>query len=154
MSWTQFWDMHSGGGTKEAPYEKIYIEAPRVEAELVFYNRFGHNPYRVTCTCCGEDYSVDEFPSLGEATAFHRGCDYVNRDKAGNEITSQEWVALPAELRGTGHYAERQGGHSFNKYIPLDEYLKHENVLVIRTDEIKPEERTGTLPEQGYVWVD
>jgi hypothetical protein len=26
-------------------------------------------------------------------------------------------------------------------------------VLVIRADEIKPEERTGSVPEQGYVWM-
>ena len=69
--WTQFWDMHSGGGSKE-PYEQIYIEAPQAEAEVIFYNRFGHSPHRVTCTCCGSDYAVDEYETLAEATEYQR----------------------------------------------------------------------------------
>lgn len=62
--WTEFMDMHSGGGTKEEPYEYIFIEAPREEAIIIFYNRFGHNPERVTCTCCGDDYSITEYETL------------------------------------------------------------------------------------------
>lgn len=154
MTWTLFHDMHSGGGTKEEPFEKIYIEVPQAEAELVFYNRFHHNPYRVTCSCCGEDYSVTEYESLNEATAGERGCEYVNTDKAGNEITQEQWRALPLGERGRGHYVERHGPRSFNKYVPLGKYLERDNVLVIYTENIKPEERTGTLPTQGYVWVD
>ncbi len=56
---THFWDMHSGGSAKE-PWEHILIEANEAEARVIFYNRFGHNPDRVTCTCCGSDYSVYE----------------------------------------------------------------------------------------------
>jgi hypothetical protein len=69
--WTHFWDMHSGGDLKEE-WGHIYIEAPQEEAEVIFYNRFGHNPNRVTCTCCGEDYSISEGRSLGELTKYHR----------------------------------------------------------------------------------
>ncbi len=58
--WTLFNDMHSGGGTKHK-YELIYIEAPYKEAIRVFYARFGTNPYRVSCTCCGADYSVTPY---------------------------------------------------------------------------------------------
>jgi hypothetical protein len=72
MTWTQFWDMHSGGSTKEGPYENIYIEAPEDEAVAIFYNRFGHDPNRISCTCCGEDYAIHEYESLDEATEFHR----------------------------------------------------------------------------------
>lgn len=36
--WTEFWDMHSGGGQKEK-WAKIYIEAPEEEARVIFYNR-------------------------------------------------------------------------------------------------------------------
>ena len=64
--WTHFYDMHSGGGSKE-PYEHIYIEAPLAEAKVIFYNRFGHSPDRVSCTCCGYDYSVSEYETLDEA---------------------------------------------------------------------------------------
>lgn len=71
MTWTLFWDMNSGGGQKE-PYSHIYIEAPEDQAEVIFYNRFDHNPSRVTCTCCGEDYSIYGKESLEELTDFHR----------------------------------------------------------------------------------
>jgi len=57
--WTRFYDMHSGGGAKEK-WELIFIEAPEDEAISIFYNRFGHNPNRVSCTCCGADYSIYE----------------------------------------------------------------------------------------------
>lgn len=98
---TTFLDMHSGGSRKEE-YGLIAIEAPRDEAELIFYNRFGHNPNRVTCTCCGPDYSISELGSHD---------DYIEA------------------------YGDCHG-------------------LLIRESEIKPEERTGELPEQGYVWKD
>jgi hypothetical protein len=73
--WTKFWDMHSGGGTKEK-WEQIYIEAPEEESKIIFYNRFGHNPKRITCTCCGSDYSIEENESLEQASGFHRNCAY------------------------------------------------------------------------------
>ena len=71
--WTQFWDMRSGGGKKEK-WEMIYIEAPAEEAKIIFYNRFGHSPDRVTCTCCGADYSIDEHEDFAQLTGYHRGC--------------------------------------------------------------------------------
>lgn len=127
--WTKFWDMHSGGGRKE-PYDRIYIEAPEKEACIVFYNRFGHNPNRVTCTCCGEDYSIDEHESLEQATAFHRNCRYDTR---------------------TDRYVEDLNEKN---YTPLDVYLTSPDILVIRATDITPEDRLGTVPKQGYVWVD
>ncbi len=69
--WTQFYDMHSGGGQKEE-WNKIYIEAPKEQAKIIFYNRFGHNPEKVTCTCCGDDYSISEYKTLGKATEYER----------------------------------------------------------------------------------
>ena len=130
--WTRFMDMHSGGPSKEDA-EYIHIEAPQDEAEVIFYNRFGHNPYRVSCTCCGPDYSISEHTSLAEATAYDRGCDYD---------------------RDTDGYVERADPKGWRKYMTLEDYLKTDEALVIRADEIKPEEREGSLPEQGYVWID
>jgi hypothetical protein len=72
MMWTHFWDMHSGGGIKEK-WAHIYIEAPEAEAVVIFYNRFGHNPNRITCTCCGEDYAISSDDDLAQLTQFHRG---------------------------------------------------------------------------------
>jgi hypothetical protein len=78
--WTKFWDMHSGGGQK-GDYPQYFIEAPEGEAMSVFYSRFGRNPYNITCTCCGEDYSVHEGESLEKITEFHRKDDWYGEDK-------------------------------------------------------------------------
>jgi len=130
---TRFMDMHSGGDTKEPPYEYIYIEAPQSEAEIIFYNRFGHNPNRVTCTCCGEDYSISEEESLEQATGFERNCEYGPK----------------------GKYVEKLRKDNYGrKYQTLAEYLENENVLLIKKEDTKPEEREGDVPEQGYVWKD
>lgn len=72
MKATHFWDMHSGGSQK-LDWDKIVIEAPQAEAEIVFYNRFNRNPNRVTCSCCGSDYSISEFDSLAEAENYQKG---------------------------------------------------------------------------------
>lgn len=104
MPWTQFWDMHSGGDLKEKPYHMIYIEAPKDEARVIFYNRFGHNPERVSCTCCGEDYSVSEEPTLEQLTGYHRGCrnqtlaDYCRNDDV---LVIHAGEIAPSERQGS-----------------------------------------------------
>ena len=65
--WTRFCDTHSGGSQKEQ-WSHIYIEAPEKEARDVFYKRFGHSADHVTCSCCGEDYSVREYTTIDNAT--------------------------------------------------------------------------------------
>lgn len=105
--WTQFWDMHSGGGQKE-DFAKLYIEAPEEEAMRIFEDTYGHHPYNVTCDCCGEDYSVSEYETLEQATAYHRNC---------------RW-------EGDG-YIEEPNEYS-DRVIPLEEYLKQPDVAVIR----------------------
>jgi hypothetical protein len=147
--WTQFWDMHSGGGLKEAPYSQIYIEAPEDEAALIFYNRFGHNPYRVSCTCCGEDYSLDTKDTLAEVSAYQRGCRYAYFDADGKEIKGK------GKNKAVKHgYIEEKDPNAFsdNKFMSVEEYEKRKDVLVIRKEEISPEERRGDLPREGYVW--
>ena len=129
--WTTFWDMHSGGGLKEK-WDKIFIEAPQKEAISVFYARFGHSPGRVSCTCCGEDYSVNEDTTLLQATGFHRGC----------------------ETGKSGKYLDKPRKDNPEAYLTEEEYLKSGRALAIRKDEITPEERKTDVPEQGYVWQD
>lgn len=148
-------DMHSGGGQKLA-WSKILIEAPEKEAELIFQNRFGRNPHRVTCTCCGNDYSLSESDSLEEATAFDRGCAYAYFDKSGEEVPEREaWVSGKGLQNGAvGRYVERHNGKSYSKYLTLEQYLASEKVLVIQATDIKPEERGGELHSEGYVWAD
>lgn len=165
MSWTLFMDMHSGGGLKEKNYALIYIEAPIDEACVIFYNRFGHNPYRVTCTCCGEDYSVDEYQTIEAATAYDRGCPWVEDERG--------WMFKdrPADYRD-GFYLEPgqqvpagmklsslssiRGGEA----VTVEEWRKSGKgnidggVLFIDAADIKPEDRVGEVPEQGYMWRD
>lgn len=147
-------DMHSGGGTKEEPFEYIYIEAPQKEAEVVFYNRFGHNPNRVSCTCCGEDYSISESDSIEQATAYERGCDYAYFRPDGTECTKEEgWKIGKGLVDGySSRYVERP--NQYGRYQTLEDYIKRKDILFIREQDIKPEERKGTVPYQGYVWVD
>lgn len=138
--WTLFWDMHSGGGTKEGGWEKIYIEAPEEEARVIFYNRFGHNPDRVSCTCCGPDYAISENESLEQVSAYHRNCKWVS-DK---------------RMKGGGYYVEEETDRSYRErgYMTVSEYLKSKEVHAIFAKDIKDEERRGVVPEQGYVWRD
>jgi len=122
-------DMSSGGGEKEK-WAYIYIEAPEDEAIVIFYNRFGHSPNRVTCTCCGSDYSINEGETVEQLSAYERGCTWAPHEEK---------------------YIEK--GDS-NRYKTLEEFLKEEGALMITKNEIKPKEREGSVPDQGYVWVE
>jgi len=127
-------DMHSGGSSKEYPHQYIYIEAPLDEAKIIFFNRFGHNPDRVSCTCCGPDYSIGESNTLEDATGYERNCEFNKED--------------------TGYIEEeRKGRYHSGKYITVSEYCLDESVLIIREDGISDDEREGDIPEEGYVWV-
>lgn len=57
--YTKFFDMSSGGGEKLGACN-IFIEAKEDEAVDLFKRIFGRDPYNVTCSCCGSDYSVNE----------------------------------------------------------------------------------------------
>lgn len=139
MVWTRFMDMSSGGSRKE-DFSKLYIEAPEAEAKAIFYNRFGHNPERVTCTCCGEDYSIDESETLEQATGYDRGCAY----------SGDGYIEKPRD--GTDRYIALQdfiaGGEDVNGWSS-----RKETVAFIFAADIKPEERSADMPRQGYVWV-
>jgi hypothetical protein len=82
--WTSFFDMSSGGGSKE-DWNYILIELPQDQAEVYFYNRFGHNPHRISCTCCGSDYSVHEYETLEDALKAYSG-HYTNLIISKDEI--------------------------------------------------------------------
>ena len=170
--WTHFHDMHSGGGLKIEPYSHIFIEAPQEEAELVFYNRFGRNPHRVTCSCCGEDYSVSEETTLEQATAYHRGCDFAYFRPDGTECEQGEaWKAGVGQVKGyTSRYVERQEPRvmeirkktkttdAWGLYRTLADTLKRKafsdgrKFLIIRAKEIGSSERRGEMPSPGG-WV-
>ena len=143
--------MHSGGGTKEK-WERIYIEAPEQEACIIFYNRFGHSPHRVSCTCCGDDYSINS-GQLSQITGYERNCHFVTTG----------YVEEPAHIdhrrllkKGNmEEYALRVKEDGRSAYIPLPDFIKNsKDALFIFADDIKPEERIGDVPQQGYVWLD
>lgn len=164
MPWTQFMDMHSGGPQKEQ-FAYCYIEAPEDEAKRVFYARFGHNPDRVSCTCCGSDYSISEYESLEQATAYNRGLRFAM------PVSREEMRTLGTEDRvaanNTSRYLEPdedipEGWHTDalisrpGAGVTLTAYLETvgDNVALIRAEDIDDNERSTGLPEQGYVWVD
>lgn len=133
MTWTRFMDMHSGGGQK-LKWAYIYIEAPESEARSVFYSRFDRNPEYITCTCCGEDYSVGEDKTLKEITAFERHCRWDDKTKTYVEEPDPRYI--------------------LNKHIPLNKYLKQKNVLFIYAKDIKSKERKVKVPKGSWQWVE
>lgn len=130
--WTQFMDMHSGGGQK-LDWAYIYIEAPIDEAAVIFQNLFDRNPYRVTCTCCGDDYSLSESKTLEQATAYNRHCNYVK----GGYVEGQQ----PDDKYGPAP-----------KYVPFEEYIARKGIKIVRASEITPAQRKGELSREGYHW--
>jgi hypothetical protein len=174
MVWTSFWDMHSGGGQKDT-FAKAYIEAEREQAIAVFYRRFGHNPERVTCSCCGPDYSIDEHLTLEQATAYHRNCDsawfYTDTDEEivqpkGNKDTFWRpaglvWDGATQTLDGRpvdNRYVERQGRGAMlsqnRSYMTVEQYRLDPDVLVIDAEDISEDEKRTHVPRSGYVWVE
>ena len=92
MSWTLFWDMHSGGEQK-LEWAKIYVEATSEEQAIaIFRKRFDRNPHNVTCSCCGCDYAISTSPTLEEESAYHRNdC----QDAIGPTLTLEEYIDRP-----------------------------------------------------------
>ncbi len=169
MVWTHFWDMHSGGRQK-LDWSHIFIEAPIDEAKIIFQNRFGRNPERVTCTCCGDDYSIDEYPDLAQGTGYERKCRYAYFSKEGEEIPEEKaWKSGGGYIDGAyGKWVEEEDKKQIKKFerqypkdnwkeyfkhIPLQDYLKKKEILVIREKDIKAEERDGELRPEGYIWA-
>jgi hypothetical protein len=118
--WTHFHDMHSGGGLK-TEWAHIFVEAPLAEAKRIFEERTGRDPDNETCGCCGDDYSISEEPTLEQASGYERNCAYDSEAKA---------------------WAERQDTtsvwRSSQPYVPVDEFVKRPDVLVIRRTTLLP----------------
>jgi len=68
--WTEFMDMHSGGGTK-CYYDKIYIEGTAYEAMQDFVKIFHRDPGNTTCDTCGEDFSISTYASLEDSYYYN-----------------------------------------------------------------------------------
>ena len=142
--------MHSGGGTKIEPYEKIYIEAPRDKAIAIFQKRFERNPNNTSCKCCGGDYSINEHPTLCQASAYQRKLGWAAPKKpAGyDQLPRQEKYEWNA--KNQGRYIEigenlpdgweYEPFHLPNNPITLEEYAKNKDVLIIYANQFSNEE--------------
>ena len=138
MTWTHFNDMHSGGGTKVGEYEHILIEQDQTEAVETFRNTFNRDPHHVSCDCCGADYSVDESPSLKQATGHERNCRHLKTPKDENGLYKNNMPGLrenyylePEEEPPEGFEVD-DSWPVYGDHIPLDEYVKRDDVLAIR----------------------
>lgn len=148
--WTLFWDMNSGGGRKET-WNHIYIEADQKEAKLIFYNRFGHNPERISCTCCGPDYSINSEKSLRKLSGYHRNALCVEKRTGKNY--KYDYIDPKSEIP-EGFSKSKYSSTLSRPYLTIEQYENQENVLIIRKNDIKDDERRGSVPQQGYVWMD
>lgn len=168
--WTRFMDMHSGGGQK-LDWSHIYIEAPEDEARRVFYAKFGRNPDNVTCDCCGNDYTVDESPSLALATAHERGLRSYRGvfDKDKREWVypnGSDWYLEPDEVPVAGWEVSESFRRDKGNGITLDEFIKRAGdgdtgvafgctARIVWAGEITDAERRGPKGKrQEKVWVD
>lgn len=158
--WTRFMDMASGGRQKER-FAYCYIEAPEEDAKVIFYNRFGHNPERVSCTCCGPDYSIGQSTTLEEATAHERDCRWVEDPRGISAYREPDYrkgfylepgQPIPGNMVLGRRYKEGDG-------VTVEEWKRSGKgiggggVEFIYAADIKPEERTGEVPDEGYIWV-
>ena len=137
MVWTQFMDMHSGGGRK-TDFEYIFIEAPEDEAIKIFEDLFGQDPCDTACDCCGQNFSITEEESLEQATGYDRGCAYAYLDKSGNKIPKNEaWImgkGTTDKVNWQGYIEEVDSESAYKKYVPLNEYLKRKDIKVFRKE--------------------
>lgn len=112
-NWTLFSDAHAEGFLKFKDYEFIIIEGKEEEALSLFMNITNVDPKKVTCTCCGQHYSIREYDSVFQATAFERGCHYDNSLKC---------------------YVEEISDFPIIGYATIEDFIKRDNVLVIFAD--------------------
>lgn len=80
LTWTRFYDMHSGGGQKVS-HDIVYVQAKSEDcAKEIFQEKFDRDPEGETCDCCGPDYSISTEVSLEELTKPHRLKSFDSRD--------------------------------------------------------------------------
>lgn len=138
MTWTSFWDMHSGGSQKLS-HGLIVIEGARSEAERVFRERFDRDPHNVTCDCCGSDYLVDEHVSLEQATGYHRGCSNL---------------ATPRDSNGRCRQPDDPWFHEHYYVEPGDVEEAHRRGYIVEEPAVsRPTQSVAEFVESGAVLV-
>lgn len=146
--WTQFMDMHSGGRLKEKSYKLIFIEAPRKQAKIIFYNLFGHNPERITCPCCGEDYSISEHEDLAQLTGHERGCRTLATPRGKNglyknddPVIKKKYYLEDGENPPKGY--KLSSFAVWGKYQTLKSFIRRKSILIIHKTALNPKHYKG-----------
>lgn len=144
--------MHSGGSQKE-PFSILYIQAPEREARSVFYSRFGHNPERVTCSCCGSDYSVSSDPSASpeEITGFHRNAFYAVPKAKHLDYSQAKYFDRREDIPDDWEIRRDMGER---EVLSLEDYFAQDDIAVIYAKEIEEYERHVTVPDELGMWDD
>ena len=120
------WTTFSDASTTSRPglkvgYKRILIELEKLPAKTVFRHMFNYSPDKVSCSHCGPDFSVIEWDNeLAAATSIWRHC----------HMDDDGWEDCPFKPGSIGH---KHGLHEY--YIPLDEFLERDDVLVISREE-------------------
>lgn len=109
--WTLFEDAFAEATTKFHEYESIIVQGNLEKALPLFKAITKVDPYKITCQCCEQHFSIRDYDSVFQATGNYRNCNY---DKELN------------------CYVEAQGIYGI--FIPLEEFLKKENTLIIFED--------------------
>lgn len=126
--WTKFMDMHSGGGLKNK-YEHIFIEADNEEVAInIFQNKYS-DPNNITCSCCGEDYSVSTEKTFALASAYERNNVWINKTEPSGEKRGK-YHDGPVETIPEG-WASRYIGSVEDTWISIDDYLLSKEIKVI-----------------------
>lgn len=154
MKWTCFMDAHSGGKQK-LDWSHIYVELPEDEATIFFQNRFKRNPSRVTCTCCGSDYSIIEGATLLDVTGYERNCRYAYFDAKDNEVDqTKAWICGDGFINGCSarYIDEADTKCNYREYISMPDFLKLPEKLIIHRKDIENSELKGSIRQEGYIW--
>jgi len=109
--WTRLSDAHTMG-YKKTPYENIYIETTKKIAEDIYEERFGKSVWSLWCECCGHGYTIYEYDSLEQATAYDRNCKF----------DFDRWLEEPKYLGS--RYRDDQ-------YKTVEDYALQPDVLII-----------------------
>ena len=139
MKWFEFKDCHSGGYIKVPPYDYIFIEMQDDDQEIdainIFGNRFNFDPRGITCTCCGEDYFIEESTeTLAQITGCTRNCRSIfNPD-------SREFKYLEKDEEIPEGW-ELGSMQPWGDYISLFDFLEREDVFVLPYEEQTPADR-------------
>jgi len=117
---------------------------------------------RVSCTCCGEDYSISSAEDFAQISGYHRGCQTLVHKTYRSGQNKGLVKPIPKSMQR--YYEEREKppkGWEFdtkrifnNKYKTVLAYKRQKDVLVLSRHKIKSSERAGEVPNEGYVWVE